>query len=268
LVALARNARPQDEALRALLKFIALVVVLGLLISAVPVLLLRWWDPVTSAFMLRAQLDAARAHERRYRTQYDWVDLEHISPHAALAVIAEEDQEFPFHAGFDFHSIREAVRASARGKRLRGASTISQQVAKNLFLWSGRSYARKGLEAWFTVLLETCWPKERILEVYLNIAEFGRGVYGVEAAARKYFHEPAARLTPEQAALLAAVLPNPHLMHVDRPSSYVLERRDWVLGQMHKLGGSAYLRTVEAPPDKARRTHATAHRGSASHASD
>ncbi|HTW38352.1 MAG TPA: monofunctional biosynthetic peptidoglycan transglycosylase [Steroidobacteraceae bacterium] len=234
--------------MRALLRFIALAVLAGLLLSAVPVLLLRFWHPLTSAYMLRARLDAALAHDRRYRTQYAWVDLEHISPNAALAVVAEEDQEFPFHDGFDFRSIREAVRASERGKRLRGASTISQQVARNLFLWSGRSYVRKSLEAWFTVLLETFWPKERILEVYLNVAEFGRGVYGVEAAARKFFHEPAARLTAEQAALLAAVLPNPHLMHVDRPSRYVLGRRDWVLEQMRSLGGSAYLRTVENPP--------------------
>jgi monofunctional glycosyltransferase len=233
---------------RALLKLIAAVIVLGLLLSVVPVLLMRWWHPPTSAFMLRASFDAALAHDRRYRTQYDWVDLERISPNAALAVVAEEDQQFPFHAGFDFHSIREAVQASERGKRLRGASTISQQVAKNLFLWSGRSYARKALEAYFTVLLEMCWPKERILEVYLNVAEFGRGVYGVEAAARKFFHEPAARLTPEQAALLASVLPNPRLMHVDRPSRYVLERRDWVLDQMRQLGGRAYLRSVEDPP--------------------
>jgi monofunctional glycosyltransferase len=233
---------------RILLRLIAWTVALGLLLSVAPVLLLRWWHPPTSAFMLRASLEAELAHDRRYRTQYDWVDLERISPNAALAVIAEEDQQFPFHAGFDFASIREAVRASERGKRLRGASTISQQVAKNLFLWSGRSYARKALEAWFTVLLERCWPKERILEVYLNVAEFGRGVYGVEAAARKYFHEPAARLTPEQAALLATVLPNPHLMHVDRPSRYVLERRDWVLDQMRRLGGRAYLNTVEDRP--------------------
>ncbi len=233
--------------MRALLRFIAFIVLLGVLLSAVPVVLMRWWHPVTSAFMLHARWDAAVAHDRNYRTQYDWVDLEHISPNAALAVVAEEDQQFPFHAGFDFRSIREAVRASEHGKRLRGASTISQQVAKNLFLWSGRSYPRKALEAWLTVLLETCWPKERILEVYLNIAEFGHGVFGVEAAARKFFHEPASRLSPEQAALLAAVLPNPRLMHVDRPSRYVLERRDWVLDQMRRLGG-AYLRTVEEPP--------------------
>ncbi|HUN76866.1 MAG TPA: monofunctional biosynthetic peptidoglycan transglycosylase [Steroidobacteraceae bacterium] len=242
--------------MRALLRLIGVIVVLGVLLSAVPVLAMRWWHPLTSAFMLSASLDAALAHDRRYRTQYEWEDLERISPNAALAVIAEEDQQFPFHAGFDFHSIREAVQASERGKRLRGASTISQQVAKNLFLWSGRSFARKALEAYLTVLLEICWPKERILEVYLNIAEFGRGVYGVQAAAQRFFHEPAARLTADQAALLATVLPNPRLMHVDRPSPYVLERRDWVLDQMRRLGGRAYLNTVEDPPLRSRHARA------------
>jgi monofunctional glycosyltransferase len=195
--------------------------------------------------MLGARLDAAFAGDRSYRTRYAWVALEHISPNAALAVVASEDQQFPFNIGFDFRSIREAVRASERGKRLRGASTITQQVAKNLFLWSGRSFVRKGLEAWFTVLIDAFWPKERILEVYLNIVEFGRGLYGVQAAAQAYFHEPAARLTREEAALLAAVLPNPHRLHVDRPSRYVLARRDWILGQMRRLGGSTYLRSVE-----------------------
>ena len=255
--------------MRALLKLIMALIALGLLFSVVPVVLMRWWHPLTSAFMLRASLQAALAHDRHYRTQYDWVSLERISPNAALAVVAEEDQQFPFHAGFDFHSIREAVQASERGKRLRGASTISQQVAKNLFLWSGRSYARKALEAYFTVLLESCWPKERILEVYLNIAEFGRGVYGVEAAARKFFHEPAARLTPEQAALLATVLPNPHLMHADRPSPYVLERREWVLDQMRQLGGRAYLKRVEVPAAaRDRNPHAPARHASATGATD
>lgn len=231
-----------------LLRTLVRAALLFVLLTAAPVVALRWCNPVTSAFMLRTRIDAALAHDRGYRTQYVWVDLEQISPNAALAVIASEDQRFPFHAGFDFRSIRQAVRASERGKRLRGASTISQQVARNLFLWSGRSYVRKALEAWFTVLLEACWPKERILEVYLNIAQFGRGVYGVEAASRRFFHEPATRLTRDQAALLAAVLPNPLLLRVASPSRYVLERRDWIVGQMRRLGGDAYLETVESPP--------------------
>ncbi|MGH8231068.1 MAG: monofunctional biosynthetic peptidoglycan transglycosylase [Steroidobacteraceae bacterium] len=222
--------------------------VLGLLLlMAATVLALRWIDPPTSAFMLEARLQAWLDHDRGYHTDYHWVSLEQISPQAAIAVIASEDQTFPFHAGFDFKSIREAVRAHQQGHKLRGASTISQQVAKNLFLWSGRSLVRKGLEAVFTVLIETLWPKERILEIYLNIAEFGHGIYGVEAAARRFFHESAARLTRSQSALLAVVLPNPVRLHVDAPSAYVLTQRDWILKQMAELGGPAYLREIEPP---------------------
>jgi monofunctional biosynthetic peptidoglycan transglycosylase len=210
-----------------------------------PVLLLRWLHPLTSAFMLQGAAQAALTGERGYRTEFQWASLEQISPHAAIAVIASEDQQFPFHAGFDFDSIRDAVRASERGRRLRGASTISQQVAKNLFLWPGRSLVRKGLEAYFTVLIEALWPKERILEMYLNVAQFGDGVYGVQAAAHRFWRKPAARLTSEEAALLAAVLPNPLRLHADRPSRYVLERREWILGQMRELGGAGYLRALE-----------------------
>ena len=237
---------PQRGSLARRLLKIAGAAALGLLLlTAIPVLVLRWLHPLTTAFMLEARADAALAGQRGYRQDYRWASLEQISPHAAIAVIASEDQLFPFHAGFDFGSIREAVRASEHGKRLRGASTISQQVAKNLFLWSGHSFVRKGLEAWFTVLIETLWPKERILEMYLNVAQFGDGVYGVQAAAERFWHVPAARLTSAEAALLAAVLPNPVRLHAERPSAYVLERRDWILGQMRGLGGAGYLRAVE-----------------------
>jgi monofunctional biosynthetic peptidoglycan transglycosylase len=137
------------------------------------------------------------------------------------------------------------VRHNAHNRRTRGASTISQQVAKNLFLWSGRSYLRKGLEAGFTVLIEWLWPKERILEVYLNIAQFGRGTYGVEAAAQRYFHKPARRLRRAEGALLAAVLPNPVRLRVEAPSAYVRSRQEWIMGQMADLGGTAYLEELE-----------------------
>jgi monofunctional biosynthetic peptidoglycan transglycosylase len=207
---------------------------------------LRWINPVTSAFMIEAKLTAIRDGNRRYRTEYHWVDLESISPQAAIAVIASEDQQFPFHYGFDFHSIREAVQAHEHGAKLRGASTITQQVAKNLFLWSGTSFVRKGLEAGLTLTMETVLPKERILEIYLNIAEFGAGIYGVEAAARHFFHEHALALTREQSALLAVVLPNPRQLKVDAPSHYVLSQRDWTLQQMANLGGPAYLRGIES----------------------
>ena len=229
---------------RALLSMLLAV----LLLAAASVLLLRWWPPPTSAFMLEARAAALAHGEHDYRTRYQWVSLEQISPQAALAVIASEDQQFPFHAGFDFKSIREAVRAHERGgKRLRGASTISQQVAKNLFLWSGHSFVRKALEAMFTVMIEAAWPKERILETYLNIAEFGRGIYGVEAAAHVFFHKDAARLNSGEAALLAVVLPNPRLLRVEAPSQFVLAQRDWTLHQMANLGGPAYRNVIEPP---------------------
>ena len=210
------------------------------------VLALRWINPPTSAFMLGTRMAALASGDHKYATHYQWVDLEQISPQAALAVIAAEDQQFPFHAGFDFKSIREAVRHNAGGHRMHGASTISQQVAKNLFLWSGQSYLRKGLEAALTVLIERCWPKERILEVYLNIAEFGRGIYGVQAAAQRFFGEDARRLDRTDSALLAAVLPNPRRYRVDAPSPFVLTRRDWIAQQMADLGGTAYLNRLEA----------------------
>ena len=225
-------------------RWILLAILAWGIVTVVPVLLLRWMPPFTSAFMLEARIEALLAGEKGYHTDYNWVSLERISPHAAIAVIASEDQTFPFNYGFDFHSIRGAVRAAERGKRLRGASTISQQVARNLFLWPGRSFVRKGIEAYFTVLLQTLWPKERILEVYLNVAQFGRGTYGVEAAARRFYHEPAARLSAGQAALLAAVLPDPVHWHVDRPSRFVAWKQQWILAQMRNLGGAAYLKEV------------------------
>ncbi|MFM8480896.1 MAG: monofunctional biosynthetic peptidoglycan transglycosylase [Gammaproteobacteria bacterium] len=203
--------------------------------SVALVLLLRWVPPPTSAFMLAERVSAMAGGDFGYSNAYDWEPLERISPHAAMAAIAAEDQQFPFHAGFDFESIRKAVQHNAKSKRKRGASTISQQVAKNLFLWSGRSWVRKGLEVWFTVLIEAAWPKERILEVYLNVAEFGRGTWGVQAAAQKFFGKDAARLTRREAATLAAVLPNPKRLRVDRPSPYVQRRRDWIMTQMRAL---------------------------------
>ncbi len=228
-----------------------LAAVLGALaLALLLVLALRWINPYRSAFMLGSRLEALYAGDDRYQTHYQWVDLEQISPQAALAVIASEDQQFPYHAGFDFKSIREAVRHNAVSRHKRGASTISQQVAKNLFLWSGRSYARKGLEAGFTLLIEWCWPKERILEVYLNIAEFGPGIYGVQAAAQHYYHKDARRLNRADSALLAAVLPNPRRLRVEAPSAYVRSRRDWIAGQMAELGGTSYLNLVEAESNR------------------
>lgn len=220
-----------------LLRRVVLLLVLVLVVLPVLVILgMRWVHPPTSAFMLRYRL-ATFLDKSAPPLRQHWVDWPVISPNLPLAAVAAEDQKFPIHRGFDLESIEEAMARNAKGGRhIRGASTISQQTAKNLFLWSGRSYLRKGLEAYLTVLLELLWPKERILEVYVNIAEFGQGVYGAQAAAETFFHKSPARLSSGEAALLAAVLPNPKQLRVDRPSAYVLDRQEWILGQMGQLG--------------------------------
>jgi monofunctional biosynthetic peptidoglycan transglycosylase len=218
--------------------------------SMAAVLLLRWIDPPYSAFMAETQLAAWLDRDRSYAFRHDWVDLARISPNLALAVVASEDQKFPEHWGFDVDAIEKAYQLNQHSHRARGASTISQQVAKNLYLWSGRSYLRKGLEAYFTLLIEGFWPKRRILEIYLNIAEFGYGIYGAEAAAQRFFHKPAARLTRGDAAILAAVLPNPQRYSAAAPSHYVRERSDWILNQMQALGGPEMLDEIDAYPNR------------------
>jgi len=207
---------------------------------------LRYVAPPGSAFMVSRALQARSAGESNLRIDYRWKPHDRISRQLALAVVAAEDQKFPVHHGFDLDAIGDAVRVQADGGRTRGASTISQQVAKNLFLWSGRSWVRKGLEVWFTLLIETLWPKARIVEVYMNIAEFGDGIYGAEAAAQRFFSRPASALTRNQAARLAAVLPSPRRFAVDRPSRYVLGRVRWIERQMGQLGDD-YLLVVLGP---------------------
>ena len=213
-------------------------------LAVAAVLPLRWVDPPTSAFMLESRL--AAAGDRSYVFRHAWADLDRISPNLALAVVASEDQKFPEHRGFDVEAIEKAYALNQHSHRVRGASTISQQVAKNLYLWSGRSYLRKALEAGVTVLIETFWPKRRILEIYLNIAEFGPGIFGAEAAAEYFFHKSAAHLTRADAAALAAVLPNPARYSASVPSRYVQQRRDWILGQMQALGGPEMLQEIDA----------------------
>lgn len=209
--------------------------------SALPVLVLRFVDPPTSAFMLDRQIRAWQSGEAGFTLEQRWVDWDRLSPQLPIALVAAEDQRFPEHGGFDFAAIDRALEDHAEGGRLRGASTISQQVAKNLFLWEGRSWPRKGLEVWFTLLIELLWPKQRILEVYANIAEFGDGIYGAEAAARAYFGQSASQLTARQSARLAAVLPSPRRWSVSSPGPYVQRRAAWIERQMANLGGPAYL---------------------------
>lgn len=223
------------------LRRLAWLVMAVFLVTWLPVVILRFVPPLTSAYMVERAI-AARWHgEHDFAIRYHWVPFDRIAPVAPLAMVAAEDQTFPFNHGFDIASIKSAIDEAEAGGRLRGASTITQQTARNLFLWSGGGFFRKGLEAYFTVLIDITWPKRRVLEVYANIAELGNGIYGVEAAARAYFHEPAANLGARQAALLAAVLPNPRRWHADRPSAYVQRRAAWIEQQMRQLGGVSYV---------------------------
>src|SRR5690554_2977780 len=209
-----------------------LAMVFGAVVALVflTILLFRFVNPPTSAFMLAYQLGSAPEPLRQ-----EWVPL---------AVVASEDQRFPYHAGVDFEAIRKAVSEYKAGEGLRGASTITQQTAKNLFLWNGRSFVRKALEAVLALGVDGLWPKERVLEVYLNIAEFGPGIYGVEAASQSYFGKPARQLSQTQAARLAAVLPNPKMLSVTSPSAYVQERVVWIQQQMNQLSGLRYLEAL------------------------
>ena len=229
-----RKKKIKKKPLR-LLTVLKRLVVIGLIATILPVAILRWVPPPTTAFMLQKSVQARLNGLTDYKTRYRWTGWRNISPYAAQAVVAAEDQKFPVHWGFDPESIADALEERLKGERIRGASTITQQVAKNLFLWPGKSFVRKGIEAYFTVLIETIWPKRRILEVYLNIAEFGRGVFGIAAASETFYKKSPDRLTRSQAALLAAALPNPRQLRIDRPSPYMRARAGWILKQMNQL---------------------------------
>ena len=222
-------------------RWLVRIVVAWLLLTVVPIFAMRWLNPPTSAFMIRDRVQmwlGGDSHPLRQR----WVPFRQISSYVKRAVIASEDQKFPDHFGFDFDSIANAFDEREKGERVRGASTITQQVAKNLFLWPGQNWIRKGIEAYLTVIIEICWSKQRTLEIYLNIAEFGRGVYGVGAASDGLLHKSPSSLSAADGALLAAVLPNPQRFRVVAPSAYVRRRQAWILRQMQHLGTPAILR--------------------------
>ena len=207
------------------------------------IVLLRWVDPPITTTQLASWIEG-------HGLKRDYVDWNEMAPEIKLAVIASEDQLFPDHNGFDWKSIETVLKGKKKTKRLRGASTISQQVAKNVFLWQGRSWLRKGLEVYFTFMIELVWGKKRILEVYLNVAEMGKGVFGIEAAARKYFKKSAAKLNRTQAAMIAACLPNPKKYVVNPPSKYINRRYPWILGQMNNLEGDEEIEALIRPAKK------------------
>ena len=224
------------------------LLVLLIALPALVVLTLRWVDPPLTAYMLQQhwRIEASENHVGP-SIYYRWVDLARISPNMPLAVVAAEDQTFPSHNGFVWEAIGEALAESENGKPSRGASSITQQVAKNLFLWPAQSFVRKGIEAYITVWIELLWPKYRIMEMYLNIAQFDTQVFGVGAAATRLFNTTPDQISAQQAALLAANLPAPRSYSVTAPSGFVQQRQAWILRQMRQLGTGHIGTVLEAP---------------------
>jgi len=227
---------PQTRSLPVrILRSVAILMVAWLALSWLVVLILRFVPPWTSAVMMERRLSALVHGQPGFEIHQRWVPWERVSPYVPLAMVAGEDQKFPFHHGFDVDAIQDAIDAADDGKRLRGASTISQQTAKNLFLPPDRTWTRKGIEAYLTVLIEALWPKRRILETYLNIVEWGPGRFGAEAAARADFKKPAAKLSVIEAARLAAVLPNPKEYSAVKPGPYVTRQAEVVAARMGEV---------------------------------
>ncbi len=231
------SKKPRRSLARRLVRFFVVCGLLAFFLTWLIVLPLRWIDPPTTAFML--QDDSGRE-----TLLHEWVPWSEIGTAMPIAVVAAEDQTFSDHSGFDLDSIRQSVEDYTEGESLRGASTISQQVAKNLYLWSGRSFLRKGIEAYFTVLIEATLSKRRILEIYLNIAELGPGIYGVREASKVYFEKEPDELGDHEAAILAAVLPNPKQLRVIGPSSYVKSRQSWIFDHMQRLRRERWITSI------------------------
>ncbi|WP_342596530.1 monofunctional biosynthetic peptidoglycan transglycosylase [Salinicola lusitanus] len=229
---------------RTLLRYLVIAIAAFVGLSVLFVLVFRF-VPVFGSMVMVERKVSSWFHGDNLTIEQQWEPWSRLSDNAKLAVMAGEDQRFPDHWGFDTDQIRRALTSWSDGGDLRGASTLSQQTARNLFLWTGRSWIRKGLEAWFTLLLEALWPKQRILEVYLNIAEWDTGVFGLEAAAQHYFGTSAANLSVSQASRLAAILPNPRGWSASRPSAYVQQRAAWIQRQMRNLGGTAFLQRLD-----------------------
>lgn len=221
------------------------LVLIFFLLSVLWVLLYRWFSPPATLLMLQRRAEPAKTEKAKTeKIRYDFVELEDVAYHVPLALVAAEDQLFTHHNGFDYNALHQAFQKNQKGRRIVGGSTISQQVAKNVFLWHGRSYIRKIVEAYFTVLIELLWSKHRIMEVYLNIAEMGDKVFGIEQAAQKYFKKPAKDLNAYEAAAIAAVLPNPIKFSVTNPSGYIVRKRSKIRKNMKRLGGKLFIKPL------------------------
>lgn len=226
--------------LKNLFKIIKNVIIGLILFSIVSIIIMRWINPWGSMLMLERKITNWNVTQQRI-----WKDWDEISDNIKIAVIASEDQNFSNHWGFDFKAINTALEYNKNNKKIHGASTITQQVAKNIFLWPNRSWIRKGFESWFTIWIEFIWPKKRTLEIYLNSVEWGEGIFGIEAASRHYFNVSAKRLTVYQASLLAATLPNPRKWNPAAPNNYVQKKAVWIQNQIKNLGDKNYLKQLK-----------------------
>jgi monofunctional glycosyltransferase len=224
-----------------LLKYFLRLVLTFVVLSLLIVMPFRWLNPPVTMVMADRYLSSTNDN---FKLKQQWLSWGEIPKQAALAVVASEDQLFPLHQGFDVEAIISVLKSLGSGKQMRGASTISQQVARNVYLWTGRSWIRKGLEAWFTLLIELTWGKQRILEVYLNIAEWGEGVFGLQAASQYHFGKSANKLTPMQMALLASSLPSPLNYNPAKPEQHLRDRAKWNLKQQKRLGGIHWLMKI------------------------
>lgn len=237
--------KPRGIIKRVIIWLTQLLLISILLLFAL-LLVFRWAPLPTSAFIYKQNLLASQSPNTYEKASYQWIDWENISPQLAMAVIAAEDQRFPTHWGVDTVELKKALseKRSVNGKP-RGASTITQQLAKNLFLWNGRSYLRKLIEAGLSVAIEITWPKQRILEIYLNVAQFGDAIFGAQKASELLLDKRAKDLTKEEAALLAAVLPRPAISNINDPSPSLIKKQQWILKQMRQLGGISYLKKLD-----------------------
>tara|TARA_R110001583_G_scaffold52804_7_gene163561 strand:- start:4655 stop:5347 length:693 start_codon:yes stop_codon:yes gene_type:complete len=218
------------------LKRIILKVIIGFFILSIGSVIIYKWVPVPFTSLMFIRNVEHWTNGERANFSHNWISLDKISPNLIKAVIVSEDQKFLVHAGFDIEAIEKAYERNKKGKRIKGGSTISQQTAKNVFLWPQRSYARKGFEVYFTFLIEVLWSKKRIIEVYLNSIEMGNGVYGAEAASQHWFRKPASKINAYQAASIAAILPNPRKYKATNSSTYIEKRKNWILKQMNYYG--------------------------------
>lgn len=228
-------AKLKSFIIKSIIWFLGLSIFLVILLKFIPI----WFTPIMLDRKIEAWIDGTDSE-----INYTWIPYSEISKEVALSVIASEDQFFPDHYGFDFKAMNKAFNGNLKGKRLKGASTLTQQVAKNVFLWENRSYIRKAFEAYFTLLIELIWGKERILEVYLNVAETGKMTFGFEEGSQKYFGHSAATMTRLEAAKIAAVLPNPKRFSVTNPTNYIQRRVNFINRQMRALGGKTYLNNL------------------------